>query len=349
MSTIDELMSRAATDVAKGRTPACQVAVAKDGEVLAFEAFGTARPTTRFAIFSATKPIVAAAVWHHLADGSLDPDATIGEYVPELAARGFERVRVDHVLLHTAGFPNAAMDHAEGADPQRRRARFAQWSIEWEPGSRFEYHSGSAHWVLMDLLERLNQQDPRDVVERRVSVPLGLPRVLGIGPDDQDDIAPLVAMTADAVDDFALRFNDPAVRAAGVPGGGAFMTAADLACFYQGLLHNPGGVWDAEVLRDATSHIRCGFPDPLLGAPVNRTRGLVVAGDDGQHVLRYAIFGSAVSPGAFGHAGAHGQVGWTDPATGISFAYLHSGVWPDQMMSGARSMRLASIAAELDV
>lgn len=342
-------MSRAEAAVTKGNTPACQVAVAKDGDVVAFETFGAARPSTRFAIFSATKPIVASAIWHHLADGSLDPGAPIGTYVPELSDRGFEHVLVDHVLLHTAGFPNAPMGDAEGADPSRRRARFARWQLEWEPASRFEYHSASAHWVLVDILERLNGADPRDVIERRVFQPLGLPRALGIAPDQQDDIAPLVPMTPEAADDATMRFNDPVARAAGVPGGGAFMTAADLARFYQGVLHNPGGLWDAEVLRDATSHIRCRFTDPLMGAPVNRTRGLVVAGDDGQHVLRYAIFGAGVSPGAFGHAGAHAQVGWADPATGISFAYLRNAAWPDQVVSGAQSMRLACIAAELDL
>ena len=53
------------------------------------------------------------------------------------------------------------------------------------------------------------------------------------------------------------------------------MTAANLARFYQGLLHNPDGVSDADVLRNATTNIRCTFPDPLLGVSANRTMGLV--------------------------------------------------------------------------
>jgi len=125
------------------------------------------------------------------------------------------------------------------------------------------------------------------------------------------------------------------------------MTAAELALFYQGLLHNPGTVWDPAVLRDATTNVRCTLVDPLMGAPVNRSLGLVIAGDDGQHILRYAIFGQGVSPYAFGHAGAHAQVGWADPETGISFAYVHNGVHADQIVAGGRAMRLASIAADL--
>ena len=166
-------------------------------------------------------------------------------------------------------------------------------------------------------------------------------------PSQQHDLALLVAVDADAQSDDGLRFNNPAVREAGGPGGGAFMTAADLARFYQGLLHNPGDLWDEGVLRDATSNVRCTFDDPLLGVAVNRSLGLVLAGDDGNHEFRYAIFGRGCSPGAFGHAGAHGQVAWADPASGISFAYLSSAIDSDPMRSGLRANRLATIAASL--
>jgi CubicO group peptidase (beta-lactamase class C family) len=347
MTSIDELLTAAESDVARGRTPACQVAVGHDGEVVAFETFGDARPSTRFAIFSATKPMVAAAVWHLIADGLLDVGRPVAEYVPEFATNGKAGVTVEQVMLHTSGFPNAPMTDLEGADPVRRRERFAEWQLEWEPGSRFEYHATVAHWVLADLLERLTGSDFRAVVAERVFSPLGLPRALGIPPDDEDDLATLTPVGDAPLDDFAFAYNRSDIRAAGNPGGGAFMTAADLAGFYQAVMRNPGGLWDPAVLEDVTTRIRCTFPDPLMGAPVNRSLGLVIAGDDGQHILRYAIFGEHVSPAAFGHAGAHAQVGWADPATGVSFAYVHSGVGGDQLASGARAMRLASIASAL--
>jgi hypothetical protein len=63
-----------------------------------------------------------------------------------------------------------------------------------------------------------------------------------------------------------------------------------------------------------------------MGVAVNRTLGLVVAGNDGQHELRYAILGRGCSPAAFGHAGAHAQVAWADPATSPqSRASVHIG------------------------
>ena len=99
------------------------------------------------------------------------------------------------------------------------------------------------------------------------------------------------------------------------------MRAADLALFYQGLLRNPGGLWDASVLDDAKTNVRCNFPDNLLQVPVNRTLGLVLAGDDGQHFMRYGSFGVANSPRSIGH---------------------------DVMKEGARGVNLSGIAAALD-
>ncbi len=351
MASLDTtaLVELARRDVERGRLPACQLAVARDGDLVMFETFGDATNESRFHVFSATKPIVASAVWLLIGDGVLDVDRPVGDYLPELRANGMDAVTVEHVLLHTAGFPNAPMAAVDGAVPARRRRQFAQWRLEWESGSRFVYHPSSAHWVLADLVERLSGLDFRDFVEHRVCRPLGLPRVLGIGAGDGDGVAPLVAVggASKERDDTIRLFEDRAVRAAGVPGGGGIMTAADLALFYQALLRNPDHLWAPEVLADATGNVRCTLPDPLLGAPVNRTIGLVVAGSDGLHTLRYAGFGEGNSPAAFGHAGAHMQIGWADPATGTSFAYLTNGLGDDQLREGVRGVRLAGAAAAL--
>jgi CubicO group peptidase (beta-lactamase class C family) len=354
------LVDAARRHVDEGTVPACQLAVARDGEVVLFEAFGAATTNTRFCIFSATKPIVSAAVWFLIGDGLLDISAPVAKYVPEFATNGMGLVTVEQVLLHTAGFPLAAMAPTEGADPSRRRARFARWRLESEPGSRFAYHFESAHWVLVDLIERLSGDDFRQFIERRLTEPLGLPRVLGVPVDQQADIAPLVALDAVGGPTDAARrgefsgdwrelfvLAEPESVEAGCPGGGAVMTAAELAMFYQGLLRNPGELWRPDVLLDATSNIRCRLPDEIFDVAVNRTIGLVVAGDDGQHVVRYASFGAGASPRAFGHAGGLGQIGWADPACGMSFAYVQSGVGPHLVAAGIRAYELSTHAASL--
>ena len=349
--TIDELVAGAQGLVDRGSTPACQVAVARDGELLCFETFGKATRDTRFMVFSATKPIVASAVWQLIGDGLLDVSRPVAHYVPEFASNGKEAVTVEQVMLHTAGFPNAPMDPVEGGDTVTRVKRFTEWRLEWEPGTRFEYHALAAHWVLAELIERLSGQDFRDFLEARVCAPLGLPRVLGLAEDEQDDIADGVQLGEPAASDptavDTLEFNRPDVRAAGVPGGGGLMTAATMARLYQAFLHNPGRVWDDYVLLDATTNVRCALPDPLMNVPCNRTLGLVIAGDDGLHQFRYGMFGADNSPGSFGHAGAHSQVAWADPASGISFAFVKNGLQMDLLADALDVLPLSNLAAAL--
>ena len=125
------------------------------------------------------------------------------------------------------------------------------------------------------------------------------------------------------------------------------MTAATMALFYQALLHDPKHVWNADVLLDAKTNIRCTFPDPLMHVAANRSLGLVLAGDDGMHQFRYAMFGKDNSPGSFGHAGAYAQVGWADPATGVSFSFLKNGLQADMMADAVGVISITDAAAAL--
>jgi CubicO group peptidase (beta-lactamase class C family) len=349
--SIEQILDHAQSLVTNGKTPACQVAVARDGQLLAFETFGDATNDTRFMVFSATKPIVASAVWLLIGDGLLDISKPVAHYVPDFATNGKEIITVEQVLLHTAGFPNAPMDPVEGADAVRRVKRFTEWELEWEPGTRFEYHALSAHWVLAELIERCTSTDFRDFIEQRVTSPLGLPLLLGIPEEEQHDIADGVRLGDPPPDNpvnvDTMKFNDPAVRAAGAPGGGGIMTAATMARFYQAVLHNPNGLWNDDVLADAKTNIRCTFPDPLMNVPCNRTAGLVLAGDDGLHQFRYGMFGKHNSPLAFGHAGAHSQAAWADPATGISFSFCKNGLQMDMLADAIDIMPMTDLASEL--
>lgn len=328
------LQRAAEKEIARGLT-ACQVAVARDGEVIWTGSFGSATPSTRFWVASATKPIVASAIWLLMGEGELDISLPVAHYAPEFAANGKQHVTVEQVLLMTCGFPDAPMSAEDGVDPARRIAQLAAWPLVSEPGTRYAYHGMSAHWVLAEIIERISGQDFRDFVEVRVTRPLGLPRVLGIPRARQTDIAQL-SKAAD--EETRALYDYEAKIEAGEPGGGAVMTAAALASFYQGLLHNPGELWDAATLADGVSNVRCTLPDPLMGLPANRTLGVVVG----------AGFGAtwADSPTAYGWPGAGGQIGFAEPATGISFAFLQMGD-VDQISTFVRGVEMSRLALAL--
>jgi len=364
---LDDLLARARRDVDEGTLPSCQVAVGLRGEVVAFEAFGDATPDTRYSVFSCTKPIVASAAWVLMGDGRLDVARPVADYVPEFATNGKHVVTVEQLLLHTSGFPSETLMPPEWDTREGRLAAFAAWKLKWAPGTAFEYHPTSAHWVLAEVIERVAGCDFRDAVQRLVTEPAGLRgRVLGLGlgPGDQDGIAAMQVRgspatpdeleaaigvrelpSSEVTDAALLGFNRPDVRAVGVPGAGGVMRAADLALFYQRLLHDPDGIWDPVVLADATGTVHNSFGDLLFSMPANRTRGLVQAGGDGMSFLRG--FGSSVSPGAFGHNGAAGQVAWADPASGLSFAYVTNGIDAHVIRQFRRGMSLSTRAGTL--
>ncbi len=298
-------------------------------------------------------------MWILIGEGTVDPADLVIDHIPEFGANGKDRITVEQVMLHTSGFPQAPLGPPAWETREGRVAAMARWRLNWEPGSAYEYHPTSAHWVLAEIIDRVTGVDYRDFVEQRVTTPAGLPRVLGL--TDQSDIAalelrgePATADELEAVlgvrelpvgevtDAALLGFNQPEARAVGVPGGGGVMTAADLALYYQHLLHDDGGTWDPAVKADALTNVRSSLPDRLTGVPANRTLGLMQAGNDGMSSLRG--FGKTVSGGAVGHAGAAGQIGWVDPASGLSLGYVTNGIDTNVVRQHRRGTAISSLA-----
>jgi len=364
-AAVDALLQRVQNDVDAGLLPSCQLALARDGKVAVTRSFG-APLESRYVMFSATKAVVAGAVWILMGEGLLDVTVPVASIVPEFAPNGKDAITVSQVMLHTSGFPRAPFGALDWDDRERRLARFSKWRTNWEPGTRYEYHPSTAHWVLAEIIERCTTTDFRTFIRREILDPLGLTGLqLGVPVDQQGDIVdllltgdpaspdeleaaigirelPLTEVTADAL----MTFNQPDVRAVGVPGGGGVTNAADLALYYQALLHDPAGIWRPEVLADVTANVRNHLPD-YMGTPANRSLGLIIAGDDGRTALRG--MGRTVSPRAFGHNGAGGQIAWADPDTGLSFAYLTNGLEQNVLREGRRTTAIASRAANCAV
>ena len=357
------LLDRVRREVDDGILPSAQLALARHGEVLAFEAVGDATTDTRYVVFSCIKPFVASAVWVLIGEGRVAPTARVAEYVPEFATRGKEQVTLEQVMLHTSGFPRAYLGPPDWHTTAGRLEAFRRWDLAWGPGTRYEYHPASAHWVLAEVIDRVTGTDFRDFLQERVTGPAGIAdRVLGIAPEDQVGIAHLEVRGEGASPDeleavIGIRelpdttithqtlvyFNEVEARTVGVPGGGGVMRADDLALFYQALLHDPARTWVPEVLADATGTVRNHLPDPLFAVPANRTLGLVQAGDDGLSFLRG--FGTGVSSRAFGHGGAGGQLAWADPDTGLSFAFATNGIDANVIRQARRGIDLSTLAA----
>lgn len=371
---LEALLDRARREVREGLLPSAQIALARRGKLVALETFGHARfeagaeaeatNDTLYCIFSCTKAITSAAAWLVIQEGKLSLDERVGEIIPEFATNGKQGITVEQLFTHTAGFPHAPFPPSEWSSRERRLERFARWRLNWEPGSRFEYHPTSSMWVIAELIERRSGVPYSKFVRERIAEPLGLddlwvglprelhPRmadVVHVGEEMTDaefealGLArpPETEVTPEAIE----AFNRPETRLGGVPGGGGIMTAGDLALFYQALLtgrsHDGREIWRPETLEQAR-RVRTGdLVDPLFGRPVNRGLGIVIAGDKD---ATYRGFGHTQSPLAFGHGGAGGQIGWADPQTGLSLAYCTQGHDRHMMRQARRGVGISSRA-----
>ena len=101
-------------------------------------------------------------------------------------------------------------------------------ATELGAGTRYEYHPTSAHWVLAELISEVTGESYTDEIHRRVTDPLGIPRILGLSSDNQESMAELTLCRGEAspdelesvfgvremppsevTDETIIRFNDP--------------------------------------------------------------------------------------------------------------------------------------------
>ena len=361
---VEALLQRAGKEVDDGWLPAAQLAIAREGEVVLQQSYGSAQDDSLICVFSATKAITSAAAWLLFQQGELAEEERVADIVPEFATKDKDYITVGQLFSHTAGFPHAPFAPLDWDDKDKRYARFAKWWLNWDPGSRFEYHASSSMWIIAEIIERRSGETYRDFVRSQVIEPLQLqdlyvglptpqnPRALpcvyvgeAMTPQEYKDLGMRVPPETEVTESAILSFNTPEVRAVGVPGGGAFATASAMTLFYQALLYGGNthaSPWSMQTLLDAR-RVRSGdFTDLLFKKPANRALGLIISGDKSRN---FRGFGKTNSPEAFGHNGAGGQLVWADPATGISFTYLTPGHDRNSVRQGSRGVAISSLAA----
>ena len=362
---LDDLLVRVRKEVEEGLLPSAQIAIARNGKLAAFETYGDVPDDVLYCVFSATKAITSAAAWILIQEGELDITQKITSIIPEFGANGKDCITIEQLFSHTAGFPHAPFKPTLWLDKKARIQRFADWKLNWAPGSRYEYHPTSSMWIIAELIERLSGQTYQSFVRQRVAEPLGLPDMwVGTPIEHHHRIAPVVHVgepftaadyekmglpvppVTEVTEDVLTSFNTTEVRQVPIAGGGGIMSAAEIALFYQGLLHGKSidgeQIWQPDTIEFALN-VRTGdFTDAVTGQLVNRALGVSIAGDKSRNLRG---FGHTNSPLAFGHGGAGGQLGWADPKTGISIGYCTNGFDRNPFRQGRRGISISNRAA----
>jgi CubicO group peptidase (beta-lactamase class C family) len=327
---LDRLCATIERHIAEGHHPGAQVAVARHGKLALFRSFGEATvgtPTTAdhlFLMYSNTKVVTAAAVWMLVEDGLLRFGDTIAQHVPEFAANGKGGITVLQLLTHQGGFPGAVVPEAAWADHALLRRTVSDFTLEWTPGSKVQYHPAAAHWVAAVLIEAITGQDFRAFIKDRVIVPLGLEQdiVVGLPEAQQGRAAAIYDPPVDGRFTPRMPESTTAGRAAGIPGGGGYGSARGMAAFYQMLAQ--GGMLDGvrvlspRTIEFVTRNFTGDRIDEYMGLPMHRGIGPHSRGET--PVARG--LGTIAHPRTFGHGGVGSSYCWADPTSGVSFAFF---------------------------
>jgi CubicO group peptidase (beta-lactamase class C family) len=169
------------------------VLVAKDGDVVCAKGFGLADhernipngPDTRFKIMSISKQFTTVLVLQLAAEGRIDLDAKLTEYLPDYRKDTGDRVTIDHLLQHTAGIPcyindghlrpegKPVYDWAAQYDRDRFVRDFLSGDFLFEPGTQYKY-SNTGYYLLALVIEAVTGDSYGENLERRILKPLGM-------------------------------------------------------------------------------------------------------------------------------------------------------------------------------
>ena len=314
--------------------------LAQDGEILSFTATGkrdlrTGAPMTRDSLFwiaSMTKPVTALGVMMLAEEGRLSIDDPVEKHLPEFKGQRLLKekndiqtvlvkparpVTVKDLLTHTSGLVgNSPLDGAAIDVLTLKEAviTYALSPLQFEPGSKWSYCNPGIN-TLGRLIEVVSGEEYAKFLDKRLFKPLRMKDTTFWPSKSQlQRLATSYKPAADGkgLEVAEIKYLTPPFsnkKRTPLAAGGLFSTAGDLYRLYAMLLN--GGTLDgrrylsaetlAKMTQNHTGELKAGFTEGMgmgLGFQVVVTPVGVTA---------------PLSPGTYGHGGAHGTQGWIDP------------------------------------
>lgn len=324
------------------------VLVAKDGKVVYERAAGLAdreagKPVTldtRFRFASMTKPVVTAAALSLVDAGIIRLDDPVSRWIPEFTpklADGTQPViTLRHLMTHTAGLTN---NYSEAKDPsfawygvdgglantglslEENTVRIAQVPLKFAPGSEWWYSYATD--VLGDVISRASGETLPQVVQERVTTPLGITSFAFVAPQ------PKALATAYAEGTSPSRMQDGQVvrritfhpsRAFSdktYPSGGAGLmgTAHDYFLFLEAIRTGGKPILSAAITQEFLRNQTGDLPIRLMGAGWGWGLSSAILKDP-------AAAKSPAHAGTLQWGGVYGTHFWVDPQAGITAVIL---------------------------
>jgi len=361
LTAIDQAL---AASIAKHELPGAVVLVARKGNVVWRKAYGdrvvepAREPMTTSTIFdvaSLTKVVATATSIMILVErGKVRLNDTLSSYIPEIKGDGRERITIEQLLTHRAGYAPDFNLKERWMGYDEAISRLIREPLRSQPGTLFVY-SDIGYIALGEVVHRASGLTLDQFARRNIFQPLRM-KETGFRPARQllSRIAPTekrrgqqsyLGDTPQASDPEADRWlrgqvHDPtSFRMNGVAGhAGLFSTADDLGVYCQMML-NGGSYRGVRILSPLSV---AEMTKPRLVSESGWTRGLGWDINTSFSSNKGDLFGL----GSFGHTGFTGTSIWIDPATQMFVVFLSNRVHPNGKGDvGPLRGRVASIAA----
>ena len=221
------------------------VMVAKDGKTIFSGAYGMAdrekkTPNTldtKFRIGSMNKMITATSILQLVQAGKISLTDPLGKYITDYPNKDFaSKVTIQQLLTHTGGTGDIFGPEFDAHRKELRTLQdyvnlYGKRSLEFEPGSRWEY-SNYGFLLLGVVVERVSGKSYYDYVSANVYGPVDM---TGSGSLTEDESVPNRSIGYTRFGGNGLRPNTDTLPYRGTSAGGGYSTVGDLLRFANAL------------------------------------------------------------------------------------------------------------------
>jgi len=294
--------------------------------------------------FSVSKALCTIAALRLVERRELALDVPVVSVWREFAQAGKETITLRQILSHRAGLPSISAPMPEGSAlnwSQMTDALAAQepW---WEPGTAHGYHVNTFGFLVGEIVRRVDGRTIGTILREEIGAPLGADVHIGLPAREHARVAEFLwpdvpsahgMPAADELMRFNAYWNPPGISGGGwvnrpewrlgeIPSTNGHGTARGIACIYAALA-NGGEIGGVRLLDSET----------LSAATVEHSHGHDLVN---QRPSRFGLGFQLTqperplgpNPGAFGHFGAGGSLGFCDPDSGVAFGYVTNDMGP---------------------
>jgi CubicO group peptidase (beta-lactamase class C family) len=286
-------------------------------------------------MMSVGKGMAALCVWMLIDRGWIDPEAPVALYWPEFAGGGKQSITVEQLITGKAGL--LYLDHAEdgaGFDWDAMVHAIELQEPLWEPGTKHAYHSATAGYLFGELVRRVDGRPIDQFLKEEVTGPLHADYGYGTGGAPDSRVADIIANPNSHT---FVQSRDRSTKM-----GRAWRIRPETDRHYNdvrmrtGLMPSTNGHGNARAVARIFAALASGGTLDgvhLLGpATIDRIRTESWFGhcEMTDRTFRYAhgfflnepnMSPMGTNPGAFGHPGAGGALGFADPENHIAFGF----------------------------